>query len=197
MFWLALGYPLFAHLAVVFHEPRLQWLALTWLLMISLLVPLRQRRAWAWITLLGGAALLYGLVAAGNGLYALYLPPVVIPAALLLLFASSLRRGETPLVTRIATHMHGGTLPAPLVPYTRRVTWLWCLVCASLCLSAVWLAWFASPELWSLMTNVIHYLVLGAVFILEFAWRRMRYAQYENFGVVQYFKRLAHVRLRT
>jgi uncharacterized membrane protein len=196
MFWLALGYPLLAHLAVVFHDLRLQWLALAWLLGISIAGALRQRRAWAWITLLAGAALLYWLVVAGNGLHALYVPPALIPAALFLLFARSLRPGETPLVTRIARHMHGGTLPEPLVPYTRHVTQLWCVVCAALFLSAVLLALFATPRLWSLMTNLVHYLVLGAVFVLEFAYRRWKYAEHENFGVVQYFKRLARTNFR-
>jgi len=196
MFWLALGYPLLAHLAVVHHDPRLQWLALTWLLGLSIAGALRQWRAWAWITLLAGTALLYWLVVAGNGVYALYVPPALIPAALFLLFARSLRAGETPLVTRIARHMHDGNLPEPLIAYTRHVTQLWCVVCAALFASAVLLAAFASPRLWSLMTNLVHYLVLGAVFVLEFAYRRWRHGEHENFGVVQYFKRLAQTRIR-
>jgi len=92
--------------------------------------------------------------------------------------------------------MHDGNLPGPLVPYTRHVTQLWCVVCASLFISAVLLAVFASPPLWSLMTNLVHYLVLGAVFVLEFAYRRLRYAEHENFGVLQYFKRLVRVHIR-
>jgi uncharacterized membrane protein len=181
---------------VVFGEPWLQWLALTWLLGVSIAGALRQFRPWAVITLLGGAALLYWLVIAGNGLYALYVPPALIPAALFMLFARSLRAGETPLVTRIARHMHGGVLPEPLVAYTRHVTQLWCVICVALFLSAVLLAVFASAELWSLMTNLVHYLVLGAVFVLEFAYRRLRYAEHENFGLVQYLKRLARTNLR-
>lgn len=196
MFWLALGYPLLAHLAVVFQDSRLQWLALTWLLGISIGGALIRFRAWAWLTLAGGAALLYWLVVAGNGLYALYVPPALIPLALFLLFARSLRPGETPLVTRIATHMHGGTLPQPLVAYTRSVTRLWCVVCVALFLSAVLLALFATPRLWSVMTNLVHYLVLGAVFVLEFAYRRLRYGEHENFGLVQYLRRLARTNLR-
>jgi uncharacterized membrane protein len=196
MFWLALGYPLFAHLSVVFGQPWLQWLALTWLLGTSIAGALAQRRGWAWLTLLAGGTLLYWLVVAGNGLYALYVPPALIPAALFLLFARSLRAGDTPLVTRIARHMHGGTLPQPLVAYTRHVTQLWCVVCACLFLSAVLLALFAPAGIWSLMTNLVHYLVLGAVFVLEFAYRRLRYAEHENFGLVQYLRRLARTNLR-
>lgn len=196
MFWLALGYPLLAHLSVMLHDQRLQWLALVWLLGIALGGPLLQRRLWAWAVLLVGGSGSYGLVMAGNGLYALFIPPAVIPAALFLLFASSLRTGETPLVTRIATLMHDGPLPDDLAVYTRHVTQLWCCVCATLFVSAVLLALFATPQLWSVMTNVIHYLLLGAVFVLEYAYRRIRFRHHEHLGLFQFLRRLAQTRIR-
>lgn len=196
MFWLALGYPLLAHLAVLTHDRRLEWLALVWLLGIAIGGALLNRRPWAWVVLVAGGAALYWLVVAGNGLYALYVPPAAIPAALFMLFAGSLRAGQVPLVTRIARHMHEGVLPDELVGYTRRVTQLWCVVCAALFASAVLLALFATPALWSLMTNVIHYVVLGAVFVLEYAWRRVRYRHHEHFGLFQYLRRVTRVNLR-
>jgi len=196
MFWLALGYPLLAHLAVLTHDRRLEWLALVWLLGIAMGGALIQRRLWAWAALLAGAGLLYWLVIEGNGLYALYIPAAAIPAALLMLFALSLRAGETPLVTRIARLMHDGPFPDDLVVYTRHVTLLWCGVCAALFLSAVLLALFASPELWSLMTNVIHYVVLGAVFVLEYGYRRWRYRHHEHSSLFQYLRRLTRTKLK-
>lgn len=196
MFWLALGYPLLAHLAVLTHDRRLEWLALVWLLGIAMSGALIQRRLWAWGALLAGAGLLYWLVIEGNGLYALYIPPVAIPAALLMLFSLSLRTGEIPLVTRIARLMHDGPFPDDLTVYTRHVTQLWCGVCAAMVLSAVLLALFASPELWSLMTNVIHYVVLGAVFVLEYGYRRWRYSHHEHSGLFQYLRRLSRTKLK-
>jgi uncharacterized membrane protein len=196
VFWLALGYPLLAHLSVVLREPRLQWLALVYLLAIAIAGALWRRRPWAWTVLLAGGALLYWLVVSGHGLYALYVPPAVIPAALFLLFSTSLRAGAVPLVTRIARAMHDGTLPDDLVAYTRRVTLLWCAVCAALFLSAVLFALFASPAAWSLMTNVVHYLVLGAVFVLEYAYRRIAFRHHEHFGLVQYLRRLVRANIR-
>jgi uncharacterized membrane protein len=196
MFWLALGYPLLAHLAVLTHDRRLEWLALVWLLVIAMSGALLQRRPWAIGALFAGGAALYWLVVAGNGLYALYVPPALIPAALFMLFASSLRAGQIPLVTRIARHMHEGEFPDDLVLYTRHVTQMWCVVCAALFISAVMLALFASPRVWSLMTNVIHYLVLGAVFVLEYAYRRIVYRHHEHFGLIQYLRRLTRAKLR-
>jgi uncharacterized membrane protein len=196
MFWLALGYPFFAHLAVLTHDRRLEWLALVWLLGIAMGGALIERRLWAWGALVAGGALLWWPVMEGKGLYALYLPPAAIPAALFMLFALSLRAGEVPLVTRIAMLMHDGPFPDDLVVYTRHVTQLWCAVCAALFLSAVCLAMFASPELWSLMTNVVHYVVLGAVFLLEYGYRRWRYGHHEHYGLLQYLRRLTRIRLR-
>jgi uncharacterized membrane protein len=194
--WLALGYPLLAHLAVILHEQWLQWLALVWLLMVSLSGALLHRRPWAWIVFILGSAALYALVTMNQGLYALYVPPAVIPAALFILFARSLREGETPLVTNVATAIRGEPLPPDLLVYTRHVTQLWCVVCLALFISAVTLAVWASPPLWSLMTNIVHYLVLGAVFVLEFAYRRIRFRHHEHTGLLQYLRRLAQTRIR-
>jgi uncharacterized membrane protein len=196
MFWLALGYPLLAHLAVVFHDWRLEWAALVWLLAISLAGALRARRWWAWAVLGAGALLLYGLVVIGHGRYALYAPPALIPAALFILFAQSLRSGATPLITRVATAMRGEPLPHPLVGYTRHVTVLWCGVFVVMFASAVSLALWATPALWSLMTNVVHYLVLGAIFVVEFAYRRLRYAQLEPWGLFEFLRRLVRTNIR-
>jgi uncharacterized membrane protein len=114
MFWLALGYPVLAHLAVVLQEPRLQWAALVWLSAFALWDALASRRRWAWSALAASALVLYVLVSAGSGMYALYVPPIVIPAAFLVLFGRSLRPGETPLIHRIAETMRGAPLPAAL-----------------------------------------------------------------------------------
>jgi uncharacterized membrane protein len=196
MFWLALGYPLLAHLAVVFDETRLQWLALVWLIAISLWGALAARRMWAWTLLLASAVALYGLVVIGGGLYALYVPPAVIPAALFIVFALSLRAGEVPWISRVATVMRGAPLPPPLVVYTRHVTLLWCGVFVVMFTSAVVLAIWATPELWSVMTNVVHYVILGAVFVLEFAYRRLRFRDLEPWGLFEYLRRLVRTNIR-
>lgn len=195
MGWLALGYPLLAHLAVLLDEVRLQWAALVWLLAVALSGALLKRRMWAWATLIAGAAAAWPLALAGGGLYALYLPPILIPASLLLLFGQSLRAGATPLVTRIATIMRQGDLPEELRLYTRRVTQLWCAMFVALIASAVGFALWASPEVWSLMTNVVHYVVLGALFVLEFLYRRMRYRRFETEGLLSYLRRLTRTRI--
>lgn len=196
MFWLVLAYPTLAHLSVWLSNRSLQWLALVCLLATGLWNPLLSKRPWAWLALFVGAAALFVVTRRGNGMYALYAPPILIPLAMLLLFARSLRKGETPLITRIATTMRGEPLPEALRIYTRRVTQLWCGVSTLLIISALTSAIWANAEVWSLMTNLVHYLALGAVFVLEFFYRRLRYRQLEPWGLLQYLRRLTRVNLR-
>lgn len=196
MFWLALGYPLLAHLAVVFGDARLQWLALIWVLMLSMWGALAARRAWAWLVLALSGVLLYRLVVLGHGQYALYVPPALIPASLFILFARTLRPDETPLISKIATTLRGEPLPPPLVVYTRHVTQLWCGVFIFMFLSAVALAIWATPSVWSVMTNVVHYVILGAIFVVEFIYRRRRFGALEPWGLVEYLRRLVRTNIR-
>jgi len=193
---LALGYPALAHLGVWLHNLQLQWLALVWVLMLSLWGALKQRRLWAWAVFAASAIALYPVTMSGNGLYALYVPPIVIPFAMLLLFGGSLRAGATPLISRIAEIMRGEQLPDVLRTYTRRVTQLWCFVSAALMISAIVTAIWARDEVWSFTVNVVHYVVLGAVFLLEFFYRRRKYAQLEPWGLLQYLRRLAQTKIR-
>src|ERR1041384_7855323 len=94
---LIVAYPVLAHLATMRHDHWLQWAALVVLMAIPLYERLRTGRipAWLlWIALSGG---LGALVFAGGGQYALFLPPVLLPAALGMLFGESLLPGRTPL----------------------------------------------------------------------------------------------------
>lgn len=181
--WLFLAYPLLAHLATLAHSQRLAWLALVVFFLVPLLPALRRGKVWAW-TALGIVALaLYVCAASGWASYLIYLPPVLIPLAVLFVFARTLREGRTPLVTQMATKIRG-ELPPDLSVYTRRVTEFWVGLLLVLALSSILLAVFATPEWWSLMTNIVQYLVLAAVFALEYAYRRWRFRhlQHESFA---------------
>jgi len=102
MIWLVLAYPLLTHAAVWLREPRLQWPALTALVAVALFDALKKSRTWAWVTLVVVSGALFLIVNFGGGLYVLYIPPILLPAALLTLFARSLRRDSVALITRFA-----------------------------------------------------------------------------------------------
>jgi uncharacterized membrane protein len=193
---LAIAYPVLVHLAVIWPVPWLEWLALSVLGALPLYRALRAGRIWAWCTLAAvlGVAV---LIVRWNGAYwILLLPPVAIPLSLLMLFGASLRAGQQPMVTRFAL-LARGSLPPDLERYTRQVTVLWVVVFVILTLSAVLLAIFASRDLWSLATNFLHYLLIGGVFVAEYAWRRQRFRHLQHPGFLAYLRGLKPVRLRS
>lgn len=193
---LVVAYPLLVHLGIILHQPLLQWLALCCLVAIPLYPSLRRFEARAWLLLLALIAALYGLTRSGGGRYVLYLPPVLLPLVAAWFFGRSLRSGEVPLVTRIARATRDDELPAELVAYTRGVTWLWTLVLCGMALLSLGLALFAAPEIWSLFTNLLNYVILAAVFPLEYLWRRIRYRHLEHPGFIRYIRKVASTNYR-
>ena len=184
-----LAYPLLVHFAVVWKEPKLEWLALVVLCAIPQIHGLRALRPSNWLLLLVLAALLYALARSGGGVYVLLLPPVVVPAMMLVLFANSLRADQVPLVTRVAHAVQGDVLQPGVRFYTRRVTELWVLVLATLTIEEIGLALFAPLTVWSLFSNFLNYFFVGLVFVLEYLYRRRRFPEQHHPGL------LAHLRV--
>jgi uncharacterized membrane protein len=180
--WLFFLYPLLAHLATLVHSDVLAWLALTVFVAVPLLPALLKLNAAAWLTLVLATLVLSALAVTHLARYLMYVPPVLIPLSVLLVFARSLRVGETPMVTRVARSIRGH-LPPELDHYTRRITQLWVAILIAQALSSVLLALYASPEFWSLMTNIVQYLIIASVFLFEYLYRRWRFRhlQHESF----------------
>lgn len=184
-----LAYPLLVHLAVLRQAPWLEWLALVLLCAIPQVRSLRAGRPGNWLLLMALAALLYVLVRAGGGMVVLFIQPVLIPATLAAVFAGSLRRGQVPLVTRMA-QMIGGPLEPEVRVYTRQVTWLWVWVLALLAATDLGLALFAAPPVWSLFSNFLSYVLVGLVFAIEYGYRRLRFPAHDHPAFVDYMRRV-------
>ncbi|AZP12078.1 hypothetical protein EJN92_08750 [Undibacterium parvum] len=166
-------------LAIWFGHGQVQprWLALLLLLAVATRLPtLAISRVARWSVLAG--MLLVLLAVWNNALLPLKLYPVLVNAGLLAAFGYSLLAPPS-MVERLA-RMREPDLPAVAVGYTRRVTQVWCgffiLNGALAFATALW----ASEALWSLYTGVISYLLMGALFGIEFLLRLR-------------FKRLHHV----
>jgi len=195
MLFLVLAYPLLTHAAIWLHIPALQWAALTVLVAIAIYDALKHKRLWAWLTLIGLSAALYALVQLGGGVYALFLQPILLPAAMFTIFARSLRAGSVPLITRFAEAVHG-PLPDDLARYTRKLTFWWSVAFVLLAASALSFALFASHELWSIMTNFVHYLFLGAIFLGEYGYRLLKFPHVEHPSFFAYIRLLFTLRVR-
>jgi uncharacterized membrane protein len=181
--WLFLAYPLLAHLATLLHNQGLAGLALAVFIAVPLLPALRQRKSWAWLVFSGCTLVLFLCARSGWAAYLMYLPPVLIPLSVLAVFAHSLRAGQTPIVTRVAAQIRSQALPVELQTYTRHVTQCWVVLLSMLAVGSVLLALFASARLWSVMTNIVWYVLIGAMFLIEYLYRRWRFRhlQHESF----------------
>jgi uncharacterized membrane protein len=170
------GFPLLSHLAVMLGRPWLQCAAVACAYAALFFDPLYKGRIGAWAGLLLFTAVDLALIRMGDGIYALYLPSLLIPCMMLAGFAPSLLPGREPLITRIAESISG-----PLSPqqrrYTRGVTWVWTVTLLGILLITLALLLFWSAEAWSLFANFISYLVLGALFAGEYLVRRLRFPE--------------------
>jgi uncharacterized membrane protein len=180
--WLFFAYPLLAHLATLLHSDVLAWAAMTVFFAVPLLPALLQRKLFAWLALLAITLGLSACAATHVARYLMYVPPILIPLSVLTVFARSLRPGQTPMVTHVAQSIRGA-LPPELITYTRRVTQWWVLILIAQAVSSALFALYATPEFWSLMTNIVQYLIIAAVFVIEYSYRRWRFRhlQHESF----------------
>lgn len=117
-----------------------------------------------------GAATVTGIPhAAANGL-------------LLWWFGRTLRKGSEPLVTRVARRVHG-TLSAPIVSYTRKVTIAWCgFFTAQIAVSAV-LFLHAPLEVWSLFVNVLNLPLVILMFAGEYLVRVISHPEHPRASI--------------
>jgi len=109
----------------------------------------------------------------------LFAPPVAINALLAAFFGASLRSGHEPLISVFA-RLEQGKLQPDLARHAYLITWCWTVLLATIAAAALALAAFAPTEIWSLFTNVVSYALIGALFIGEYLYRRLRYPQYRH-----------------
>ena len=126
--------------------------------------------------------------------WVLCVPPIVINLALAWVFGRTLLRGRVPLISRFAL-MEQETLSPEVAAYTRLLTWLWTgLFVAAAGVSFI-LALSGHHDAWSLFTNLINYLLVGALFLGEFAYRRVRFRNYRHQSPLQLLRNVRRTNL--
>ncbi|HET7525887.1 MAG TPA: acyl carrier protein, partial [Burkholderiaceae bacterium] len=99
-------------------------------------------------------------------------------------FATTLRRSATPLITRLAARVHS-TMTPTMVLYTRHLTVLWTLYFAVMVVLSVSLYEWAPWWVWSLFANVATPLAAIGLFIGEH-WLRFRlHPEFERSSMLQ------------
>jgi uncharacterized membrane protein len=147
----------------------------------SRLLPLLVRR-------FGLLVVVSAAAAATNHPLALTMLPTLTSLWLLASFGATLVRGPS-MVGRFAVAMHDG-FPDFLLPYCRKVTWMWCVFFAlNAALGAV-LALDAPAAVWAFYTGVVSYVAVGALAAGEYAFHKMRFRFYEDGWLDRIWRRL-------
>jgi uncharacterized membrane protein len=175
------------HVAVMGVSPWLEWLALVSLVFVPFSLPLLALRWRAWLLFAALCAALWGLVRYGGGRPLLYLPSILIPAALAWFFGRTLVAGRRPLITAVALAARPAT-PDYLLAYSRHLTQMWTGIFVAMALWDLALAAFAPREAWSFMANGANYLVIGATVTFEYLFRRFRFRDYDHPGFAEYLR---------
>lgn len=198
----AVAYPLLAHGASVLKSPGLTVASVVILAIAMLFKPLTEGRPAAWMILPLVAAAIVGLWRVDAVSLALFLPPVVLNVFLAWLFGHTLARNSTPLIERLVRLLQPPGVPVEpaVIRYAGRLTRAWTALFVLLAAVNLGLAACATPggllesiglppplqvsrSVWSLFANVLNYVIVGAFFLLEYAYRRRRYPNrpYRNF----------------
>lgn len=210
---LAVAYSPLAHWANASHRPELAVIAGGLLVLMVLIEPMVARRAWAWA--LAVLALL-GLSALWHSPYAMLVlaaPPVVFTGWIAWFFGRSLRRGRTPLITRIVEGLYRQA-GMPITPeqyrYTRRLTLAWALLLCALTLVNLVLGLCAEPSgvltqlgyasplpisdaRASLFANLLAYGVVGGFFVGEYLLRGRWFPQRPYRNLPDFLRQMARL----
>ena len=191
--WRALGIALFLAYPASAHFARpATALALLGTLVAYVVATILVRHPVRWLAPLAAASLFF--VGLPDAQWLLYVPPVAINLMLCWLFARTLAAGRVPLIARFAM-LEQGTLSDELAAYTRTLTWLWTLLFAGAALASVVLALSGNRDAWSLFTNLVNYLLVAALFLGEFAYRRLRFRNYRHQSPLQLLRNVRRTNL--
>lgn len=191
--WRLLGLGLFLSYPAVAHFARpATALALLAALLAYLLASVWIHNPLRWLAPPAAGFAVYW--AAPPAEWLLFVPPIVINLALAWVFARTLMRGRVPLISRFAL-MEQVTLSAEVASYTRMLTWLWTSLFVAAGGISLALALSGNHDAWSLFTNLINYLLVGALFLGEFVYRRLRFRNYRHQSPLQLLRNVRRTNL--
>lgn len=172
---LGIGYALLSHRAAASTTPDLlgALVALAPLLALGFMLAWRSRQRALMLALsLAACAVIYGfkswLIAHYNWVFLLQHAGTY--ALLCAAFGKTLQRGDTPMISRFASIVHGSLTPA-LTRYTRAATWSWTFYFGATAGLSLLLFWLAPVAVWSMFANLLGMPLLGLMFAAEYAAR--------------------------
>ena len=132
----------------------------------------------SWLLLAAAAAT--GITLATGSVLGLKFYPVLVSGVMLAIFGFSLWRPPS-MVERFARLQHPD-LPAQAIPYTRKVTWVWCgffIANGAIASATV----FMSDQVWAIYNGLISYMLMGLLMAGEYLVRRCVQKHHETGGI--------------
>lgn len=178
---LGIAYPVLIFASLIWLEPRAVGLMVLALVGLRLALARRSRAVafakQAWAPIASVAVVALG-TAIWNDPIGLLLAPTLVNTALLATFGLSLW-SDQPMVERFA-RLQVPDLPEAEVAYTRSVTRVWCVFFVINGSIALVLALMDDIEAWALFTGLISYLLIGALFAVEYVYRHWKFRRYRG-----------------
>ncbi len=135
------------------------------------LLTLRHQAARMWRGPLLAAAAGLAILAAMDGRLAAMAYPVLLSLGMAVLFGQSLFRPPS-LIERIA-RLADPDFPPANAAYCRNVTVVWTVFLIANAAVAAGLAFWGTAEAWTLWTGLVSYLLMGSLFVGEYAVRHV------------------------
>lgn len=111
--------------------------------------------------------------------FIVYAPPLAAFAFMAWFFHRTLQPGSEPLITRVARMEHPD-LPPDMTRYSRMLTWVWAVCFMLLFGLALVLALLLELDVWSRWVHGLGYLLPGALFLVEYAYRHYRFRDHQH-----------------
>jgi len=193
---LLVSYPLVIHFSIRAGRADIAIYFIAGVLLLPLLFSLfRLRRPALWMIVMAVLAVISVVLGYTYAPSVIVIPPILIFSGLLLFFGYSLRAGGIPVITRFAELILGDVEP-DVRAYTRKATLAWVVFFLSMLLISVGLAWWAPLEVWSWFSNFLAYVLIGVMFIAEFAVRRYCLPHHVDYSFLEFLRNLRRVDYR-
>ncbi len=188
-----LAYPLVLHACVSTQRLTVASYYLAGMLLLPLVNGMvRQRGVSVFEAASGAFSLILLTVLKSHELLVFKLLPVTAHVVLFGLFAVSLQRDATPVITRLAVAMRS-ELSTKEVVYTRGATIAWAAFFLIMAILSGGLALFSSDTTWSWFVNVISYALAALFFVLEFRVRQLILGNRVDYGFVDFLLQLMRI----
>lgn len=186
-----IAYPILLHVFVLKEEVAMSHLLLVFAPLLAVAAWVLSRmvgKVWWPLLALCFAAAIYYIVTGDHGRIGLLavngMSHATLNLFLLWFFGRTLLSGREPLISQISRRING-ELKSEVVAYTRHVTIAWCIYFLLQVITSLSLYLFTPLAAWSFFINVLNLPLLILMFVVEKAYRTMRFPNHPKTSILK------------